>query len=225
MEPVFSTILTSYNRSALLEDAVASVFNQTFKNWELIIADYSCDKEERKKISDFGKRLIAGDERFSFIQYPAVEKENNTEQCNYAIHINKCLKRAKGKYITYLCDDDLYLPEYYQVMLDTFTKYPQAKIVYTGLSVCKLGEDKCVLSRPAEHIKRCMFYSVDHICVAHEREIIDEVGGWDEAKWVRTYGDAEVWYKFAMAGHLAYPTGKYTAVKRICKDSYNATGA
>ncbi len=223
--PVFTTILTSYNRSKLLQDAVASVFNQTFKDWELIIVDYSSKKEERKEIGDFGKKLIAGDERFTFLQYPSVKEKDSLEQCNYAIHINKALKRAKGKYVTYLCDDDLYLPEYYQTMLDTFNKYPQAKIIYTGLFVTKLGEDKSLYTRPAENIKRCMFFSVDHICVAHEKEIIDEGGGWDETKWVRTYGDAEVWYKFAMAGHLSYPTGEITAIKRICNDSFNINGA
>ena len=47
-EPLVSVVLPVYNRPEYLSKAIDSVLNQTYKKWELIIADDASDKETRE---------------------------------------------------------------------------------------------------------------------------------------------------------------------------------
>ena len=47
MEPTFSIVIPTYNQSSLLKNAILSVVNQTYKNFEIIVIDnFSNDSTE-----------------------------------------------------------------------------------------------------------------------------------------------------------------------------------
>ena len=59
MESIFfSVIIPTYNQASLLEKAVKSVLNQSFKNFEIIIVDNYSDDETQKIVESFQSKKI-----------------------------------------------------------------------------------------------------------------------------------------------------------------------
>ena len=219
--PVFSTLCTSFNRPKMLINCVRSVQANTFEDWELIIGDSSKTKEMRQEVAELCYELGKEDKRIIFKQYRAWSDAEDERKCNYAWKNNQMFKMAKGQYITYHNDDDLYAKDYYQSFLDVFNAVPEASVVYTGQKAYILREDNLYTEKdihhvlPAMEIKRCMYFCVDQICVAHKKEVFNEVGGWCDKPHVKNFADAEFWYRLWEKGYLAYPTQKFTTIKSV----------
>ena len=97
--PKVSVIIPTYNRQKLLPKAIKSVLNQTFKNFELIIVDDGLTDNTKEIIKEFQKR----DPRIKYIwqeNFGAPAGPKNTG-----------IKNSKGEYIAFLDDDDEWLPE------------------------------------------------------------------------------------------------------------------
>lgn len=97
-----SVIIPTYKRSEFLTRALDSVLNQTHKNIEVIIVDDNVPgskyiEETYSAVVDYLK-----DERFIYIK-----NENNL---GAAMARNRGIEIATGEYITFLDDDDIFLP-------------------------------------------------------------------------------------------------------------------
>lgn len=94
IEPKFSLIVPMYNTPEnYFEELVNCLINQTYKNWELCLADGS--KEENQKI----REIVKKDDR---IKYKFLN-----ENKGIAGNTNAALKMATGDYIALLDHDDL----------------------------------------------------------------------------------------------------------------------
>lgn len=120
-----SVVLTSYNRPNMIREAVDSVVSQTMGDWELIIIDDGSKPEVLKYLTS-----LAGDKRIEVLLRPPVEPKDRLATCRYAESINIGLDRVKGDYITYLTDDDLYLPTRLDIMTQFLDMKSDVKIVY-----------------------------------------------------------------------------------------------
>ena len=93
--PLVTACLISYNRPEYIMDSVNSVINQTYKNLEIIIVDDCSNNEELIKVLDGLEEL---DERITVIRLD--------KNLGYPGPIGVGLRMAKGKYFTYIDDDD-----------------------------------------------------------------------------------------------------------------------
>lgn len=98
-KPFFSVICTTYNRAELLKRALDSLFGQTTLDWELIIIDDGSTDHTAAIVKPYIK---LGQE----VSYYFQENKGFIEAKNVGI------KKAKGKYITFLDSDDAYAPEH-----------------------------------------------------------------------------------------------------------------
>ena len=55
MEDKVSVLLFTYNQEEFIREAVESVINQTFKNWELIINDNGSSDGTRKILEEYSQ--------------------------------------------------------------------------------------------------------------------------------------------------------------------------
>ena len=111
-----SIILTSKDRYELLLYAVKSVYAQTFKDWELIIVD-DCSTDSRiKKYLD----KLSKDKFVEVINAKPVSEEFRKQHKMISVRINSAIGLCKGQFISYLCDDDYYLADRCQKMIDVF---------------------------------------------------------------------------------------------------------
>ena len=99
MKPEISVIMSVYNGETYLKEAIESVINQTFKNWELIcINDCSVDST-----SEILAEFASMDER--------VKVYTNEVNLKLPTSLNKAISLSSGKYIARMDADDICLPD------------------------------------------------------------------------------------------------------------------
>lgn len=91
-----SIITSTYNRPELLDRMIGSLLKQTYANWELVIIDDSTDDETKKYM----------DKHLNNLQI-IYRKNDNNEGLPYSR--NRGIDIAKGDWITFLDDDDIYV--------------------------------------------------------------------------------------------------------------------
>lgn len=94
--PKVSVIMGVYNitNKPVLEKAINSILNQTFKDFEFII----CDDGSIDETLEIVKEICNNDERVVFLK--------NEKNMGLAYVLNKCLKHSKGEYIARMDSDD-----------------------------------------------------------------------------------------------------------------------
>lgn len=119
--PLVSSIIIFLNGEAFIEEAIASIFAQTYSNWELLLVDDG---------STDGSTAIA--KRYEQ-QYPDkvryLEHEGHQNRGMSAAR-NLGIRHAKGDYIGFLDADDIWLANKLEQQLDIFNHYPEAEMVY-----------------------------------------------------------------------------------------------
>ena len=115
--PLISIICPTFNRSNLLINrAVKSVLDQTYKNFELLIISDGCTDDtanEIKKIND--KRIRFFEIRRRKKRYP--ETIENHWFCGPVYAINHGLENIKGDWICRIDDDDIWTKDHIEVLL------------------------------------------------------------------------------------------------------------
>ncbi|MBI2995141.1 MAG: glycosyltransferase [Candidatus Melainabacteria bacterium] len=118
--PKISTIIPYYNPPFhYFTEAVESVLAQSHKNWEVIILNDGSKVENKKLLENYIESL--NDSRFSITHF---EK-------NYGISYtrNKGVEAAQGDIVLFLDADDLFLPWYFEKVIESFSRNNNCLIV------------------------------------------------------------------------------------------------
>lgn len=127
--PTFSIIIPTYNREYCLERALASVFNQTYQDFEVIVIDDGSTDGTFLLLSNIP------DPRLRIISL-----DNNMGVSNAR---NIGAKEAKGKYLSLLDSDDEYFPEFLEKTLLYFKDTDdQVGFCWTGKRSLRLWADQ-----------------------------------------------------------------------------------
>ena len=102
MKPDISVIMSVYNGETYLEEAIESVINQTFKNWELIIINDCSTDSTGEILSEFASK----DER--------IKVHTNEVNLRLPKSLNKAISLCTGKYIARMDADDICLPDRFE---------------------------------------------------------------------------------------------------------------
>ncbi|WP_338744781.1 glycosyltransferase [Pseudomonas putida] len=113
-QTLFSIILTTYNRPELLRDALNSVGQQSFKDFEVILVNDNGDSVEA---------LLGG------YDFPITYIRQGRNRGPAAAR-NTALRLAHGHYVVYLDDDDLFLPGHLAALAKALEAHPDS-VVYT----------------------------------------------------------------------------------------------
>ncbi len=103
MSELVSIILPTFKRPDKLERAINSILIQTYLHWELVVIDDNPPESEARKQTEQYMQQYKQDARIIYIQ--------NKENLGGALSRNEGIKKANGFFITFLDDDDEYLPE------------------------------------------------------------------------------------------------------------------
>lgn len=98
-KPKVSVVVATYRREEALKNALKSLVNQSYTNVEIIVVDDNADVQWNEKVEK-----IVG-------EFPQVIYIKNEENKGSAKTRNIGIEKATGEYVTFLDDDDEYLPE------------------------------------------------------------------------------------------------------------------
>ena len=164
-----SVIMPTYNRSQRIKPSIESVLNQTFKNFELIIVNDGGTKDCEEVINSYKTDRI----RYLYIEHRGLSGA-----------LNHGILASRSKYITYLDDDDLYLPFHLETVVNAM-ETSGLSFVYTDCYRVNLKMEKGQL----KELSRTVPFSMDFdpgrltemnyipiLCIAHRRDCLKEIG-------------------------------------------------
>jgi glycosyltransferase involved in cell wall biosynthesis len=110
MSELVSIIIPVFNRAFVIREALESVLNQTYQNWEAVIVnDGSTDDT-----SEIVKACMRLDSRLNLIEH---DRQRGAQAAR-----NTALRIARGKWIAFLDSDDRWLPHSLEARLQLATK-------------------------------------------------------------------------------------------------------
>jgi glycosyltransferase involved in cell wall biosynthesis len=115
--PTFSIVIPAYNAERTIGSAIKSVLAQTREDFEVIVVDNGSTDATIAHVQAF-----LSDTRLGLIQ----EKIRGPSAAR-----NAGLAEAKGRYVSFLDSDDLWMPNYLEVVATTLRANPGAQIAYT----------------------------------------------------------------------------------------------
>jgi|GEM_PF-3500293 len=153
--PIFSIGIPTYDRITLLRQTIQSILNQSFSDYEIIIAN------------DYTKKSLTYEELGLFDN--RIRIINNEENLGEAENLNFLLSQAKGKYFTWQFDDDIYLDTFFESVFKLFLLEKELSCVYTNLGyIYGQGYPKLTSNK----IKKNEIYNgADFVCEALEGRI------------------------------------------------------
>ena len=130
-----TAVITTYKRPVnMLERALKSVINQTYKNMDIIVVnDYPEDENLVREIGE----MIQSHIQERKIQYIVVEKNGGACKAR-----NTALSVADCDYIAFLDDDDEWLPEKIEEQISEARRHPEAAIIYCNAYIQEDGNNK-----------------------------------------------------------------------------------
>lgn len=120
--PLVSVIIPTYGRIDFLDEAIRSVINQTYKNVEIIVCD---DNSKLPDIRQKVNQIVS--------KYPTCKLIQNQNNLGGALNRNEGIKVSKGELISFLDDDDIYLPTRIEKVVELYLQHKHDKvgIIYT----------------------------------------------------------------------------------------------
>jgi len=177
--PKISVIMSVYNGGKYLREAIESILNQTFTEFEFIIVNDGSTDNSREIIQSYN------DERIKII--------NNEENIGLPKSLNNALKAARGEYIARQDADDISLPNRFEEQIKYFEKHPEVMLLGTNAYIInesgKTIRKYICPSNPAESLFK--LNQLVHGSVMFKKEIIEKVGLYNEL--LRYVQDYEFW--------------------------------
>jgi glycosyltransferase involved in cell wall biosynthesis len=116
VQPLVSCIIPTKDRPHLISRAITSVLKQSYSKIEVIVIDDSTNSNTKQVISQFGAKVI-------YI------KNGQSKGAPYSRNIG--LAEAKGDIISFLDDDDVWMPNKIEAQLKLLSRYPIVSCNYT----------------------------------------------------------------------------------------------
>lgn len=122
--PKISVLMSCYNEEKYIGEAIESILDQTFKDFEIIIID-DCSTDSTRNII---RKYRGKDERIVFFK--------NDENRGIFWSLNKGLKEARGKYIVKMDADDWSYPNRIELQYKFMEENPDVVVSGGTMEVC-----------------------------------------------------------------------------------------
>lgn len=190
--PTVSVLMTAYNAARFVQDAIESVLDQTYPDFEILVVDDGSTDETWAIIDALSQR----DARIR-----AFRQRNE----GFAAGMNACLRRARGRYLAILDSDDLMLPERLAMQVAYLDAHPDVSVVGSQwLALTEQGAP-CALDRHpvlAEDVAVGMYahFAMHHPTLMVRHADFVALGEYPVAE-TNTSGDYELFMRFVQYDH------------------------
>ena len=178
--PHVSVLMTVYNGEKFLKDAVESILNQTYSNFEFVIVDDNSTDGTFHILEQYSKR----DKRINLIR--------NSDRIGFIRSLNKGLSVAQGEYIARMDADDVSLPNRLELQLKFLEDHPEIGLCGTWIKVITEKRGHYFIKNPTSPFLirwRLLFNDcIVHPSVMIHKKLLDQEGGYaTEALYAEDY--------------------------------------
>ena len=189
-QPLVTVLMTVYNGGTYLRSSLESILTQTFKNFELLIVNDASTDDSLKTIQSCAD--------------PRIIVHSNAVNLGQTKSLNVGLRLARGKYVARMDADDLVFPQWIEELSDFLERNPEVAVVSARAAVIKgQGGIVRILNTSTEWpqmiLKSLTFSPINHVGSVGRRNILLEMGGYDESYHVPA--DFHLWSRLIRRGH------------------------
>lgn len=205
-DPLCTVIVRTYKgRELLLKEALQSILNQTYVNFEILV----CVDGGETFQSEFLESLEANEK----IKVYLLPKKGRSFAGNFG------LQNASGKYVCFLDDDDGFFADHLEQLLANLNTYDDCRAAYSlafeVLSDLQRGADGSISGYTEYDVKTNPYFLQDFDrsrlakenyfpiqSVLFEKDLFKEAGGFDES--FEHLEDWNLWFKYATIAKFKY---------------------
>jgi glycosyltransferase involved in cell wall biosynthesis len=200
-KPRVSICIPVYNGANYLDEAIRSILEQTFADFELIIVDDCSTDGSLQIVRSFS------DDRLRF--------KKNTEHSGLVKNWNKCIELSRTEYVYIFHQDDVMLPHNLEKKVEALDANPRMGLVFSqyyeidanGNVVSKYPANESDRDRIQNGLKSFakLFSGTNIICcptVLARRECYEKLGGFDSRLPLTC--DWEMWMRISLFYELGY---------------------
>lgn len=153
-----SVVMPVYNAEKYIAEAVESILNQTYPEFELVLVD-DCGNDKSMKIVDRYR-----DERIRVL--------HNDVNRGIAYSRNRAIEESRGEYIAIMDDDDISSLQRFEKQVGFLEKHPEIDVL--GGAVEAIDGDGRVIRRASEVLNNPLYIKVNFLfhCIFHNSEVM-----------------------------------------------------
>lgn len=186
---MISVVMPVYNGEKYLKQSIESIIRQSYKDWELIIVnDCSTDnsRDVMQSYADIDSRIRIVD---------------NSSNLKLPMSLNTGFREARGKYLTWTSDDNLYKVNALKELAGYLENNPEIGLVYSDMDFV----DASLNFIREQCLEPEMLLCADCVGASfmYRREVLDKVGEYDPDMFL--VEDYEYWIRISeqfKIGHL-----------------------
>lgn len=189
--PLVSVVMSVYNGEKYLREAIESILNQTFKDFEFIIINDGSTDDTLKIINSYNDPRIV-----------LISRKNK----GLVASLNEGIEKARGKYIARMDADDRSMPQRLEKQIEYMKSH--SKVVICGTTFVEIDSEGDILQKIAvpledcvirqELLARCPFA---HGSTLYSREACLKAGLYNQEDFPAE--DYSLWIKMADQGNMA----------------------
>lgn len=201
-----TVVIPTWNRAQLVEEAIASVVEQTYANWELLVVDDGSSDDTAGRL---GRRALPN---------------LRVIQTAHLGHIGKLrnlgARAGTGAFIAFLDSDDLWLPKKLETQLHAMTMEPRAGWSYTEYSLFRDESDIALRCGQAPALSGDVIYALlkqeTGVCpctLLVRRAFFEQIGGFSEDRRLAVRDDVDIALRMARASPAVAIAERLTRVR------------
>ena len=207
--PLVSIVTATHNRSDLVQRAINSLLNQTYKNIEILVIDDGSSDDTQEVLNNYSDSRVH------------ILKNNIAKGACHAR--NKGIFLAKGEFITFLDDDDEFFPDRIEKMLDAWND--KWAYIATGYKYITKTKESNRIPNEIITLNDMLFQITTGNSIFTKKERLISLGGFDENlsssqdydMWLRlnhNYGDCFCIQEVLFIMHTEHEKPRITISKK-----------
>lgn len=221
--PTFSVVVPAFNAERTIRATLQSVLDQTRSDFEVIVVDDGSTDRTTGRVME-----LAGDGRVRLVQQA---------NAGVAAARNAGIGVARGRYVSFLDSDDLWLPRYLEMMGGALDARPDAALAFTDAWVWDENEGRfgrqtimvtgnppaVVPDDPQDLFRALLAGNFVYTSATVRRGVLADVGGFNGV--VSPAEDWELWLRIVARGHRAIRSAPVLGVHRVRAGSLSSDRA
>lgn len=189
-----SVLMGIYNCADTLEEALDSLYAQTYKGFKVILCDDGSTDNTYQVAADYA------------CKHDNIILIKNDKNIKLAGTLNNCLKYADTEYVARMDGDDISLPERFEKEINFLDKHPEYALV--SCPMIYFDEDGDWMTGKAKAKPQKEDFSKGslfcHAPMMMRTSVMNEIGGYTDEPWTLRIEDYYLWFKVYKAGYIGY---------------------